>query len=198
MTTEIVVSTDDLTVLAPPDEIELLLDYGPTGQRGSKIFTGIGEPADFTSSGQIFGQDLYINDYYINAAPGPDYSYLYQYRTGAGGSSNAWFKVIKINPTIYSSINDIYFTDGEGSLEIPIANITSIAPESLLSSNFSIQYSLVNNNPLASSISLISISGTDLVVDFKAAEYVSSAWQDLDSGVSPIPFPIHLFITVVL
>lgn len=198
MTTEIVVSTDDLTVLAPPDTVELLLDFGPTGQRGSQIFSGIGEPADFTSGGQIFGQDLYINDYYINAAPGSDYSYLYQYRTGAGGSANAWFKLIKMNPTIYSSINDIYFTDGDGTIEIPIANITSISASSLSASNFSVQYSLVNSNPVASSISSMSISGTDLVINFKAAEFDGSSWSNLDSGVSPIPFSAHMFITVVI
>jgi len=198
MTTEVVISTDDLTVLAPPDTIELLLDYGPTGQRGSKIFSGIGEPADFTSGGQIFGQDLYINDYYINAAPGSDYSYLYQYRTGAGGSSNAWFKLIKINPTIYSDIHDVYFTDGDGTIEIPISNITSITAASLVASNFSIQYSLVNNNPIASSISSVAISGTDLVINLKAAEYSGSSWSNLDSGVSPIPFSAHTFITIVL
>ena len=198
MTTEIVVSTDDLTVLAPPDTIELLLDFGPTGQRGSQIFSGIGEPADFTSGGQIFGQDLYLNDYYINAAPGSDYSYLYQYRTGAGGSTNAWFKLIKINPTIYSAINDVYFTNGDGTIEIPISNITSISAASLSASNFSVQYNLVNSNPIASSISSISISGTDLVIDLKAAEFDGSSWSNLDSGVSPIPFSAHMFITVVI
>jgi hypothetical protein len=198
MTTEIVVSTDDLTVLAPPDTIELLLDFGPTGQRGSQIFSGIGEPADFTSGGQIFGQDLYLNDYYINAAPGSDYSYLYQYRTGAGGSANAWFKLIKINPTIYSAINDVYFTNGDGTIEIPISNITSISAASLSASNFSVQYNLVNSNPIASSISSISISGTDLVIDLKAAEFDGSSWSNLDSGVSPIPFSAHMFITVVI
>lgn len=198
MTTEIVISTDDLTVLAPPDTVELLLDFGPTGQRGSQIFSGIGEPADFTSGGQIFGQDLYLNDYYINAAPGSDYSYLYQYRTGAGGSANAWFKLIKMNPTIYSSINDVYFTSGDGTIEIPIANITSISASSLSASNFSIQYNLVNSNPIATSISSISIVGTDLVIDLKAAEFDGTSWSNLDSGVSPIPFSAHMFITVVI
>jgi hypothetical protein len=198
MTTEVVVSTDDLTVLAPPSEIEVLLDFGPTGQRGSQIFSGIGEPADFTSVGQIFGQDLYLNDYYINAAPGSDYSYLYQYRTGAGGSANSWFKLIKMNPTIYSSISDIYFTNGDGTIEIAIANITSISASSLSASNFSIQYSLINSNPTATSISSISIVGTDLIVDLKAAEFDGSSWANLDSGVSPIPFSAHIFITVVI
>ncbi len=166
MTTEIVVSTDDLTVLAPPDTIELLLDFGPTGQRGSQIFSGIGEPADFTSGGQIFGQDLYLNDYYINAAPGSDYSYLYQYRTGAGGSANAWFKLIKINPTIYSAINDVYFTNGDGTIEIPISNITSISmvyltPFPMVSSTK--DWSLILNPPVYFA-PFITLSSTHLVI----------------------------------
>jgi len=38
--TDVVLTTDDLTVLSGPETIELLVDIGPTGTRGSKFFVG--------------------------------------------------------------------------------------------------------------------------------------------------------------
>lgn len=34
---DVVLSNDDITVLGPPEVVELLVDIGPTGQRGSKF-----------------------------------------------------------------------------------------------------------------------------------------------------------------
>ena len=71
--TDVVLSTDDLTVLSGPETIELLVDIGPTGTRGSKFFVGIGNPnSDDTL-------DPLLNDLYVNSAPGSDYGYLYHY-----------------------------------------------------------------------------------------------------------------------
>ena len=38
---DVVLSNDDLTVLAGPSTVELLVDIGPTGTRGSKFFVGV-------------------------------------------------------------------------------------------------------------------------------------------------------------
>ena len=50
---DVVLSNDDLTVLAGPPTIELLVDIGPTGTRGSKFFVGIGNPNSLSGLGQI-------------------------------------------------------------------------------------------------------------------------------------------------
>ena len=50
----VVLSNDDLTVLAPPDSVDVLVDIGPQGTRGSKVFVGVGEPNPQTLNGTIF------------------------------------------------------------------------------------------------------------------------------------------------
>ena len=76
---DVLLSNDDVTVLGPPNTVEVLVDIGPTGTRGSKVFVGSGNPNNLTSSGSIFGQAIILNDLYINISPGTNYGYMYQY-----------------------------------------------------------------------------------------------------------------------
>lgn len=179
----VLVSNDDLTVLGSPEVVELSVDIGPAGTRGSKIFVGIGEPG----SGTLNGQTILLNDLYINAAPGVDYGYLYQYISQPGGSS--WIKILKMNPTVFPYIYETNFTAGVGQIPIPISSITSLT--SLTAENFNVQYNISNNNPIASSITSVEISGTDLIINLKAIEY-DAGWSDL-SGLHPT----YLFISIV-
>ena len=186
--TNVVLSTDDLTVLSGPETIELLVDIGPTGTRGSKFFVGLGNPnLDETL-------DPLLNDIYVNSSPGADYGYLYQYVSEPGGDT--WVEVLNINPAIYSKIHTVTFVSGtsastgSGSIVIPITDITSVT--GLESDNFSIQYSIVNPNPMASSLSSVAISGTDLLISLEASEYDGS-WIPLDAETS-----VHLFVSVVI
>ena len=186
--TNVVLSTDDLTVLSGPETIELLVDIGPTGTRGSKFFVGLGNPnLDETL-------DPLLNDIYVNSSPGADYGYLYQYVSEPGGDT--WVEVLNINPAIYSKIHTVNFvagcdaSAGSGSIVIPITDITSVT--GLESDNFSVQYSIVNSTPVASSVSSVAVSGTDLVIDIEASEYDGS-WGPLAAETS-----VHLFVSVVL
>ena len=185
---DVVLSNDDLTVLSGPETIELLVDIGPTGTRGSKFFVGVGNPNSVTLSTKI------LNDLYINSAPGSDYGYLYQYVSEPGGDT--WIEVLNINPAIYSKIHTVTFvagcdaSAGSGSIIIPITDITSVT--GLAADNFSIQHSVVNSNPLASSLSSVLVSGTDLVINLEASEY-DGTWGPLYAETS-----VHLFVSVVL
>ena len=38
---EVLLSNDDITVLGPPPIIEVLVDIGPKGTRGSQFFVGV-------------------------------------------------------------------------------------------------------------------------------------------------------------
>ena len=44
MSAEVLVNTDDITVLGPPAQVNVQLDIGATGNRGSQIFVGTGNP----------------------------------------------------------------------------------------------------------------------------------------------------------
>lgn len=181
----VLVSNDDLTVLGSPEIVELLVDIGPTGTRGSKVFVGIGDPNLVGIGG---GQSPILNDLYINTSPGADYGYLYQYISQPGGTT--WVKILKINPTIFSYMNETTFTSGTAQVVIPVANISTTS--GLTSSNFNVQYSIGSLNPVSSSITSIDIVGTDLVINFKGIEY-DSGWSDLSGLVTT-----YIFISIVL
>ena len=181
----VLLSNDDLTVLGSPEIVELLVDIGPKGTRGSKIFAGIGNPND---PGVLTGQTILLNDLYINTTPGADYGYLYQYISQPGGTT--WVEILKINPTIFPYIHETTFTAGTSEIVIPISSITT--QTSLSAENFNIQYNISNVNPVSSSISFVEKNGTDLVITIKAIEY-DSGWADLEGVVTT-----YVFISIVL
>jgi hypothetical protein len=194
MAVEVLVNTDDITVLGPPPVVNVQLDIGATGIRGSKVFVGTGNPTLLTSNGQIAGQDLYLNDLYVNNAPGEEYSWLYQYISSLG--TNTWVPILKLNPTIYNKTQAQTFTAGSCTIAIPIADIVTVTGTPLAEDNFSIQFSIGHANPTASSISAVAITGASndtLSITLKASELDGSTWEDLAATVT-----VHLLITVVL
>lgn len=190
---DVLLSNDDITVLGPPEVVEVLVDIGPNGQRGSKFFVGVGDPNTLTTSGAIFEETINLYDMYINSAPGVDYGYLYQYKSETGG--NTWVQVLKISPTLYSKRHTVGFSSGEASITIPISNIVTVSGTPLTASNFNVQYSIQNTAPIASSIEIPALAGagTNLVVNVNAAKYVDSEWSDLTGEVT-----IHIFISVII
>ena len=190
---DVLISNDDITVLGPPELVEVLVDIGPTGQRGSKFFVGTGEPNSLTTSGTIFSETINLYDMYINSAPGVNYGYMYQYISEVGG--NTWVQVLKISPTLYSKKHAVTFASGEGSISIPISNIVTVSGTPLTASNFNVQYSIENTAPIASSVEIPALAGagTNLVVNLNAARYASSTWSNLTGEVT-----VHMFISVVI
>lgn len=194
----VLLNNDDVTVLGPPETVELLLNIGPQGIRGNKIFVGSGDPNSLTSNDTIFGQELELNDIYINAAPGTNYSYMWQYISGP--STNIWTQVLRINPTIYSANYEIEFTAGTGSgvgessVVIPISSIVTVSGTPLTAANFNVQYAITNPNgyPVASSMTIPPLVTDDLVINLSASEYASGTWQALEGEIT-----VHVFVTVV-
>jgi hypothetical protein len=182
----VLLSNDDITVLGPPEIVELLIDVGPVGDRGSQIFVGAGNPNEVE-----IGQTPILNDLYLNIAAGEEYSYIYQYVSEPGG--NTWIAVLKMNPVLYSKINEITFTGGNATLTIAIADIASLTGTSLTANNFNVQYNILNSNPIASSIEIPTLVDPDyLVINFHAVKYSSSTWSNLSGAVK-----INLFISIV-
>lgn len=181
---EVLLSNDDITVLGPPTTIELLVDIGPQGIRGSQVFVGTGNPNSIE-----IGQEPELNDLFINTSPGANYGYLYQYVSEPGGDT--WIEILKMNPTIYSKNHSVTFTSGTAEVIIPIADITT-TETALIADNFSIQYSIAHDSPVASAMTLVSATTSNLVIDLEAVEYVSSAWSNLAEEVV-----VHFFITIV-
>ena len=189
---DVLLNTEDVVVLGPPQTIDVLVDIGPQGTRGTKFIVGSGEPNPQTSSGVLLGQTLILNDMYINVAPGANYGYLYQYVSQPGG--NTWTQVLKMNPAIYSAVETVAFTSGAGSITIPISNIVTVSGSPLTASNFSVQFQIEGANPIASSMEIPALAGagTNLVINFDAVQYSGGSWSALTGSKT-----VHLFISIV-
>ena len=189
---DVLLNTEDVVVLGPPDSVDVLVDIGPQGTRGNKFIVGSGEPNALTSSGVLLGTTLILNDMYINTAPGANYGYMYQYISQAGG--NTWVQVLKINPAIYSAVETVFFTSGSGSITIPISNIVTVSGSPLTASNFSVQFQIEGPNPIASSMEIPALAGagTNLVINFDAVQYSGGSWSALSGSKT-----VHLFISIV-
>lgn len=198
--TEIILSSEDLTVFGGPSSIGVEVDFGPSGDRGSNIFVGNGKPSliqtiDSSGSIKIDGQSIQIFDMYINLLSSDDeYLYLYQYHNVSG--TNAWEALVSLVPNIYSDNFTKTFTSGETTIVVPLISIDPTAV-GLDSTNFNIQHSIVNNvNPVSSSLSVGSViedSGIlSLPITIKAVEYDGTSWSNLSGSKT-----IHILITVV-
>jgi hypothetical protein len=188
---EVVLSSDELTVLGGPAEVKVDVDFGPQGDRGSLILYGMGKPdeVDLPETARIY-------DTYINLLSSDDeYRYFYQYTPGL--VLPQWEKRFKLIPNMYGQNVQKTFTNGEVDIAIPVA---AIIPADLLGSyaveNFNVQVNVLNTNPLslATTVSEISIVNNleSLPINIKAIEYVDGAWSNLDGAKT-----IHISITVV-
>ena len=189
---DVLLNTEDVVVLGSPETIDVLVDIGPQGTRGTKFIVGSGEPNGQTSSGILLGQTLILNDMYIDTSPGVDYGYMYQYVSQPGG--NTWTQVLKINPAIYSAIETVSFSSGNGSITIPITSIVTVSGSPLTKSNFNVQYQIEGANPIASSIEIPALAGagTNLVINLHASQYSGGSWSALTGSKT-----VHLFISIV-
>lgn len=79
MAINVVVSNDDLTVLGPPASIDLQVDIGPEGPRGSYIYSGFSDPN--TVSGPFLNNPAEIGDLYYRTSN----NLIYQYSSQPGG-----------------------------------------------------------------------------------------------------------------
>ena len=189
---DVLLNTEDVVVLGPPDSVDVLVDIGPQGTRGSKIIVGSGEPNAQTSSGVLLGTTLILNDIYIQTDPGADYGYMYQYISQPGG--NTWVEVLNISPAIYSTIQTLSFTSGSASTTIPISNIVTVIGSPLTASNFNVQFQIEGANPIAASMEIPALAGagTNLVINFDAVQYSGDSWSALTGSKT-----VHLFISIV-
>jgi len=184
------VSNEDITVLGPPSYVDVLVDVGPTGIRGSQVLVGTGNPNDPNTE---IGQTPELNDVFINNATGNEYSWMYQYVSVPGG--NTWTPILKVNPTIYSLTETVSFTAGVGSLGVEISKIVLAGAESLTAANFSIQFSVGNDKPVSAVIDSVAITGATLdtlTISFKGLEYDGGTWINLAGEITT-----HLLITIV-
>jgi hypothetical protein len=188
---DVLLTTEDLTVLGGPSSLNLEIDFGPKGDRGSQIFVNNGKPTEaFAPGSQLF--DLYINI----LSSDDEYQYVYQLQNVLG--TNTWVKLFKLVSNIYSkNYSTTSFVNGVWSKNIPVSEIVPTDfVGNITAASFNVQYSVLNQNPLASSISIgevVSVNGTlSLPISIRSAEFDGTDWTNLNTTKT-----VHLFITVV-
>lgn len=188
---EVVLSTDELTVLGGPSSVVVQTSFGAQGQRGSVILAGNGQPND---PGTVIGQTPNLFDLYINLLASDDeYLYVYQYQNVDG--SNTWVALTRLAPDTYRDNNIVAF-DGDEIFHIPVAAITTNS-SGLDGTNFNIQATIESDNPVAQTLSVnpeFVTYNSELCLQFTVGgvEYVDSAWTALSGDKI-----VHLYITVV-
>lgn len=190
---DVILSTDSLTVLGGPASIDLEVDFGPEGQRGSNIFVGNGDPNLSTTE---IGQDPLVFDLYINIlTTDEDYLAVYQYQNADG--SETWTKLFKLLPNFYSQNYTESFTAGVWEKNLPVSAIIPLDQiPNISSSNFNIQYNILGSEPISSSLEIGEIATEEdlliLPLTIRAIKYSSGTWSNLTGQQT-----VQLFITVV-
>ena len=109
---EVILSSDDLTVLGGPAIVQLDLNIGPAGNRGVFIMYGIGDPRVvgtlFTTVPQIF--DLYV----LTNPSSADYLQIFQYLNQDG--LDQWVPAIKLSQNFYATTRVLPFVAGKASI----------------------------------------------------------------------------------
>jgi hypothetical protein len=179
---DIILSTVDLDVFGGPVAVDVSVDFGVAGVRGSRIWAGSGDPDVY-----LLGQDFKLYDWYINTNTSEDYySWMYQYVLEVG--SPTWVPVLQLNPSQFSTIATTTFTAGSTTISIPIASLTTDA--GTVAADYIIRYNISDGtNPVASSFTY-SIVSTNIVIVITAAKYSASVWSDLTGSKD-----VHLFIS---
>jgi hypothetical protein len=99
MAINVVVTNDDLTVLGPPASIDLQVDIGPEGPRGSYIYSGFNDPN--TVSGPFINNPQDIGDLYYRTSNNT----IYQYSSVPGGDQ--WVEISSLTVSA-TEAQDLY------------------------------------------------------------------------------------------
>jgi len=180
MSLDIILNNPEISILGPPDSVNLQLDIGPQGIRGSKLYSGVGEPATNPTI-----TDVNINDIYIRTDPSGA-GYVYQYLPGVTGAPQ-WTVILQMNQLVYNAREPVVFSEGVGTITIPIYFILGNFVQSLVLADLVVVFSPEYDK--ATSISLVSklkVNGnTDIELEFIGKEYneALSAWVDIDTSV---------------
>jgi hypothetical protein len=192
---DVVLTTDELLVLSGPSSVNVEVDFGPEGERGSLFYVSVGNP-----NTALIGQTPKAKDLCVNVLKTDnEYSYVYQYNSD-GANGFQWYPIIKLSPLQYNKILTGTFVDGSKVFNIPVNYIVDEeTSQTLTSANFNITYSIPNENPIASSIEIGSftndpVSGLQVIpVTVNAVEYASATWQNL-TGVKTVHFVISIVV----
>jgi len=133
---EVLLSSDDLTVLGGPAEIQLDTNVGPSGNRGVFVFFGLPNP---NSESAVFSETPIVFDLYIVVdSSSDDYLAVYQYNVQDGIPQ--WTFRIRLRPNFFGTNKIATFSSGVATININSEELGLIVATSFLDTRF--QYSV--------------------------------------------------------
>jgi len=186
-TLDVVVQEDDLVVLGPPTAVDVALDIGPQGPRGSTFFTGDGNPNLLTIDqfANIHGRTPVYGDIYLNIdSTGTEYGKFYSYATVPG--NDQWSPVIDLLQTM-----DLFFTFNEQAADSYYSYISASAVLGSASAvpqlRFDQNKRLVNAENIPINISASQVRDFD---DVFAATIANKIVSNVENGINVFYDPI--------
>lgn len=175
---EVLLSVDELTILGGPTSRNVDFSFGPSGDRGSRIFVGEGNPNTVDIGQSILPFDMYIN----LLASDLEYLYLYQYFNVDGQLQ--WNRVLRLIPNTFLSTQTKTFESGKTIFFVPVVNVVPLSEVgNITEQNFNIQHTVINDKATASSITVgnLIVSSDQLVlpVTVNAVEFNGATWDEV-------------------
>lgn len=181
---DVVVNTDDLVVLGPPDVIDLAISVGQQGNRGATFYAGSGNPNDSVVSQNIFGTSItpVSGDLFINTATGSEYGWVYIYNPKVVG--NQWDQVLRLQPPIFSTTHQETFSGGVATISIPLSNILPTGVTQSNPNNYIVNVTPIYSDPIVFTINSKSIVSSNLNVVLEGIKYSGGSWSVLNETIS--------------
>jgi hypothetical protein len=150
---DVLLSSDNIDVLGGSPRVEVDVDLGSVGQRGSNIFVGAGNPNLPTV---ILPESPKTYDMYINLAPNDaEYLFLFQYLNYGG--TFTWVRLLRLIPNTFLENKTLDFVDGIATYNVPVITVIPLASVGVYQpTNFNIQHRVININPVASATTIAS------------------------------------------
>lgn len=178
---DVLLNTDDITVLGPPSQVDVSVGIGEKGTRGSQFFAGSGNPN--TPGVLPAEEEILIGDVFINNSTASEFSWLYVYTAAPTLGGATWSPVLRLQPSMYTRHIDATF-DGSGiaTMTIPLEDIVSDVIISDVE-RYVVQITPIFSDPVSISINSKSIVSDNLNIVIEAIKYSSSAWSALTGVV---------------
>jgi hypothetical protein len=159
--TEIVVSSESLSVLGGPSTVNLELDIGAQGQRGTFILYGFPNPNTAEAQNSFIAEPQVFDLYVVVDPAADDYLQIYQYVNQDGAL--VWVPAIKLSINMFSTTLPTLFQDGLAEINITLGDLGLAGLEETgqsqsvglnffsqpgSSTYFNVQMSISNFNPL--------------------------------------------------
>lgn len=194
---DVLLSSENIDILGGIARVDTDVNIGSSGDRGSNIFVGTGNP---NTGEATIPESPKTYDMFINLDPNSlDYLFLYQYLNVGGEFS--WVKLSRLIPQTFLENYTGDFVDGVLKYIVPAEKVISFSSVGIYTSdNFNVQHTIVNDRPTASSIELGPLEinedsgGYEVEITVNAAEYDSTldSWTSLDKSNVRVDFIVSV------